>query len=147
MLDSAAPAPNLTQTHNVWIGFNLPLFFWMNQQEDVVRAGYDLAAAREDLDGVRINTAANVAVLYRHAQFDYEEALMYRDTIVPSREEVFHNALAAYRKNGEYLAELVQVRVQSREARPSFLQAASRLMQDRIALEQEIGAPLRDNTH
>ncbi len=147
VLAAAAPAPNLTQTHNVWIGFNLPLFFWMKQKEDVVRAGYDLEAAREDLDGLRINTAAGVALLYRHAQFDYEEALMYRDTIVPSREEVFHNALAAYRKNGEYLAELVQVRVQLREAHSSFLQAASRLMQDRIALEQEIGGPLRENAH
>jgi cobalt-zinc-cadmium efflux system outer membrane protein len=147
VLDAAAPAPNLTQTHNLWIGFNLPLFFWIKQKEDVVRAGYELEAARDDLDGLRINTAAQVALLYRHARFDYEEALLYRNTIVPSREEVFHSALSAYRKNGEYLAELVQVRVQLREARSAFLQAASGLMQDRIALEQEIGEPLRANTH
>ena len=115
----------------------------MKQKEDVVRADYDLQAAREDLQGLRINTAAQVTLLYRHAQFDFQEALRYRDTIVPAREEVFKSALAAYRKHGAYLAELVHGRVQLREARSAYLQAAARLMQDRISLEQEIGEPLK----
>ena len=147
LLDSAAPGPNLTQTHNIWVGFNLPVFFWMKQKEDVIRADYDLQAAREDLEGVRIDTAAQVTLLYRHAQFDYQEAVRYRDSIVPTREELFKSALAAYRKNGDYLAALVHVRAQLREARSSFLEAAARLIQDRVELEQEIGEPLRPPAH
>lgn len=46
-LVSDAPAPNLTQTHTVWVAFNVPLFFWMKQNEDVTRSRYDLEAARE----------------------------------------------------------------------------------------------------
>lgn len=144
LLPSDAPAPNLTQTHNLWITINLPLFFWMKQGEDVTRAGYDLEAARQDLDALRINTAARIAILYRHAQFDYQEAIMYRDSIIPGSQEVFESSLAAYRRHGEDLAELAHVRERLREARSYYLQAAGRLLEDRVTLEQEIGDPLRN---
>ena len=83
ILPSDAPAPNLTQDHSVWFTFNLPLYFWMKQSEDVKRAGYDLEAAREDLNSIKVRTAAKVTILWRHAQFDYQDALVYRDTVLP----------------------------------------------------------------
>jgi outer membrane protein, heavy metal efflux system len=144
LLPSDAPADNLTQTHNVWISFNLPLFFWMKQNEDVARAGYDLEAAREDLESLRIDTAARVTILHRHAQFDYQEALTYRDKIVPRSQEAFENSLAAYARHGEDFAELTIVRERLHQARSSYLEAAGRLMEGRTALEQEIGGPLQD---
>jgi cobalt-zinc-cadmium efflux system outer membrane protein len=143
LLASDPPRPNLMQTHNVWIAINLPLFFWMKQREDVTRAGYDLEAARADLDALRINTAGRIAVLRRHAEFDYQEAIRYHDTIVPQRREVFESWLATYRKHSSDLAELAQARERLREARSFYLQAVGKLLEDRIALEQEIGEPLQ----
>ena len=116
----------------------------MKQNEDVARAGDDLEAAREDLESLRINTAARVTILYRHAQFDYQEALTYRDSIIPRSHEAFENSLAAYSRHGEDFAELALVRERLRQARSSYLEAARRLMEGRIALEQEIGGPLEN---
>src|SRR6202035_1045014 len=37
------PAPaGATQVHSFSIGFNLPIFFWIKQREDVKAAAYDL---------------------------------------------------------------------------------------------------------
>ena len=47
----------------MWFSFNLPLYFWMKQSEDVKRAGYDLEAAREDLNSIKVRTAAKVTIL------------------------------------------------------------------------------------
>jgi outer membrane protein TolC len=68
LLDSDAPASGLTQTHSIWISFNLPLFFWMKQNEDVKRARFDLEAAREDLSSIRNQSACEVTILFRHAE-------------------------------------------------------------------------------
>src|SRR5208282_5882284 len=68
LISSAAPAPNITQTHGFSIAFNAPLFFWLKQNEDVQRASYDLEAAREDLSSIKNQTAAQVTTLYRQAQ-------------------------------------------------------------------------------
>src|SRR5262249_19700591 len=127
-LASDAPAPNLTQTHTVWVTFSVPLFFWMKQNEDVARTPFALEAAREDLEGLRIDTAARIATLYQHFAFDHEEALRYHDNIIPAREEGFTSAMTSYRKNGEYLAELVHSRERLRDARSTYLQAVGRLL-------------------
>jgi outer membrane protein TolC len=145
-LVSDAPAPNLTQTHNISITFNLPLFFWMKQNEDVIRSRFDLKAARDDLEGLRIDTAAGITSLYRHMVFDSEEARLYHDTIIPAREEVFSSAVASYRKNGDYFAELVSARERLRDARSSYLQALGRLLMDRIEMERLVGEPLARST-
>src|SRR6267378_198379 len=44
------------------VGFNLPIFFWLKQDEDVARAKANLQAARSDLSLIRIQTAAAVAI-------------------------------------------------------------------------------------
>lgn len=142
-LASDAPAPNLTQTHSVFVSFNLPIFFWMKQNEEVRRSRYDLEAAREDLDGLRIDTAAKIESLYRHAEFDQQEAVLYHDTIIPTAEEVFASSLASYRRNREYFAELSQARERLRDARSTYLAAVGRLLADRVELEQLIGEPLQ----
>jgi cobalt-zinc-cadmium efflux system outer membrane protein len=142
LLQSDAPAPNLTETHSIWISFNLPLFFWMKQNEDIKRARYDLEAAREDLSGIRNQTAGEVTILFRHAQFDYENAIVYRDTVVPEAREAFDRAVAEHGRRGEQLATLSEFRNELNLDRASYLQAFNSLMADRIALEQEIGEPL-----
>jgi len=142
ILASDAPAPNLTQTHSVSISFNLPLFFWLTQSEDLKRAAFDLDAAREDLNSVRNQTTAEVTILYRHAQLDYQDAVVYRDSVVPQGLEAFNSALAEYQKRKEEFATLSYVRGQLDVARNSYLQAVNNFLADRIALERELGGPL-----
>jgi outer membrane protein, heavy metal efflux system len=142
LLASDAPAPNLTQTHSIWISFNLPLFFWMKQNEDIKRARFDLEAAREDLSGVRNQTAGEVTILFRHVQFDYQNAIVYRDRVVPEALKAFDIALAANGDREEQLATLSELRNELNLDRASYLQAVNALTADRIALEQEVGEPL-----
>ena len=78
------------------IGFNLPVFFWMKQNEDVVRAKANLAAARSDQALIRIQTAAAVATLYRTAQYAYETSILYRDSLIPLARQNLRVALTAY---------------------------------------------------
>ncbi len=142
LLQTDAPAPGLTQTHSIWVSFNLPLFFWMKQNEDVKRAQQDLEAAREDLKGIRNQTAGDVTILFRHIRFDYQNAIAYRDTVVPDAEQAFSRALVLHGNREEQLATLSDLRHELDLDRASYLQAVNNLMADRIALEQEIGEPL-----
>jgi cobalt-zinc-cadmium efflux system outer membrane protein len=142
VLPSDAPAPNLTQDHSVWFSFNLPLYFWMKQSEDVKRAGYDLEAAREDLNSIRVRTAAKVTILWRHAQFDYQDALVYRDTVLPQSVAAFDSALTAYRNRSEDFPTLARLRDKLNDIRLTYLGAVNRVLEDRIALEHEVGGSL-----
>jgi cobalt-zinc-cadmium efflux system outer membrane protein len=139
ILPSDAPAPNLTQDHSVWVTFNLPIYFWLKQNEDVKRAGYDLEAAREDLNSIKTRTAAKVTILYRHAQFDYQDAMTYRDIVLPQSLKAFEGALTSYRNRVENFATLTGLRNRLNEMRMTYLQAVNRVLEDRIALEHETG--------
>ena len=142
LVQSDAPAPNLTQTHSIWIGFNLPLFFWMKQEEDIKRARCDLEAARDDLNGIRTQTAGEVTILLRHVQFDYQNVIVYRDTVVPEASKAFDSALTVHGNAEEQLATLSDLRNELNLDRASYLQAINSFTKDRIILEQAIGEPL-----
>ncbi len=96
LLASAGPAPTFLQDHTISIGLNVPIFFWLRQREDNARAVYDLDAAREDLNSVVNQTAAQVTNLYRQAQFAYTTARLYRDSLIPLARQAFAVALVAY---------------------------------------------------
>ena len=68
----------------------------MKQNEDVVRAKANLAAARSDQALIRIQTAAAVATLYRTAQYAYETSILYRDSLIPLARQNLRVALTAY---------------------------------------------------
>ncbi len=142
LLQSAAPAPNLTETHNIGISFNLPLFFWAKQNEDIKRAGFDLEAARADLNGMRNQTAGEVTILFRDVEFDYENAIAYRDEVVPEALKAFNEAIASYHNQKGQFATLTHLRNQLHAARASYIEAVNSFIAGRIALEQEIGEPL-----
>ena len=42
----AQPLPTVTQGNTLPIGFNIPIFFWIDQREDVHSAQHSLQAAR-----------------------------------------------------------------------------------------------------
>src|ERR1700688_1377797 len=124
------------------VGFNLPIFFWLKQDEDVARAKANLQAARSDLSLIRIQTAAAVAILFRSAQFAYESTILYRDSLIPLAQQNFRVALTAYQSGKIDFVTLSLVQQRNYAARVSYLQAANQFLAGQVSLEQAIGAPL-----
>ena len=125
------------------IGFNVPVFFWLKQNEDVARAKASLAAARSGQDLIRIQTAAAVTTLFRNAQFAHESALLYRDSLIPLSEQNFRVALTAYQSGKIDFTTLSTILQSEFAARVNYLQAANQFLAGEVALEQAIGAPMR----
>jgi cobalt-zinc-cadmium efflux system outer membrane protein len=143
LLSSGAPAPNgRMQDHGFSISFNLPVFFWIKQSEDVQRAKYDLQAASYDLSSIRSETAATVTILYRNAQVAYQTALLYRDTMVPLARQDFEVGLISYESGKIDFTTLVSTLQRSYDSRTAYLQAANQFLASLVALEQAIGEPL-----
>jgi outer membrane protein TolC len=142
LLASAGPAPTFLQDHTISIGLNVPIFFWLKQREDNRRAAYDLEAAREDLDLVINQTAAQVTTLYRQAQFAYTTAKLYRDTLIPVARQAFAVGLVSYTNGRIDFVTLINTFRQHSDARIAYLQALNQTLAQRIALEQTIGRPL-----
>jgi outer membrane protein TolC len=142
LLASAAPAPNRTEDHSWVIGANMPIFFWLKQNEDVARARNNLEASRYDLVSIKNQTAAAVTSLYRAAQYGYQTAILYRQSLIPLADEDFEVALIAYQSGKISFVALAQALRRGYDARVSYLQAANQFMANRVALEQAVGAPL-----
>jgi outer membrane protein, heavy metal efflux system len=142
LIPSFAPTPSQPNDWVGIIGFNVPIFFWMRQREDVARARTDLAAARSDLLSIRSQTAANVTTIFRNTQLAYETALLYRDTLTPLARQDFQVGLIAYQSGKIDFVTLAGTLQRSYAARINFLQAANQFLAGEIALEQAIGAPL-----
>jgi outer membrane protein, heavy metal efflux system len=138
----AQPLPNVTQAHTLSIGFNLPVFFWIHQREDVKSAEYSLEAARSNLRLIRSQTAASVTQLYRSMQFAYESAQLYRDSLIPLANQDFTVALTAYQaRKIDFIALSVALQA-SYTNRINLLQASNQFLAGEVSLEQAIGAPL-----
>jgi cobalt-zinc-cadmium efflux system outer membrane protein len=137
-----APALNHTEDHGVSISFNLPLFFWMKQREDVTRARSDLEAARNDLASIRSQTAAGVTTTYRNMRLAYQTAALYRDSLIPLARQDFQVGLVSYESGKIDFMTLAGTLQRSYGARTAYLQAANQFLAARVALEQEIGEPL-----
>lgn len=142
LIPSAGPTLNSLQDHGWNIGFNMPVFFWIKQREDVTRAGFDLDAARDDLASIRSQSAASVTTLYRSAQYAYQTAATYRESLIPLARQNFEVALIAYTSGKIDFVTLSTVLRTSYDARISYLTAANQFLAGRVALEQEIGEPL-----
>ncbi len=142
LISSAGPSESRLQTHGISVAFNLPLFFWLRQREDVQRAAYDLDAAREDLASVRIQTAAQVTTVYRQAQLAHQTAVLYRDSLIALAQQGFEVGLVAYQGGKVDFVSLITALRQRNDARVAYLQAANQFLAQRVALEQAIGVPL-----
>ncbi len=142
LVPSFAPTPSQPNDWVGIIGFNLPIFFWIKQNEDVARAKIDLAASRTDLASIRSQTAATVTTLYRTAQFAYQNAMVYRDTLTPLAGQDFRVALIAYQGGKIDFVTLSGALQRSYAARINYLQAANQYLAGVVSLEQAIGAPL-----
>jgi len=139
---SFAPKPTQTTDWSVAAAMNVPIYFWLKQKEDVVRARHDLEAARDDMASLRSQTAATVTSLFRSAQYQYETSLLYRDTLTPLARQNFEVALVAYQSGKIDFTTLAAALQREYGARLSYLQAANQFLAGRVAIEQTIGMPL-----
>ena len=124
------------------MGINVPLFFWIKQDEDVRRARYDLEAARDDVGSIRSQTEAAVTTLYRNARLAYDTALLYRDSLIALARQDFEVALIAYQSGKIDFATLTQALKRSYDARVAYLQGTNQFLAGVVALEQTVGEPL-----
>ena len=141
LIGSFAPKLSQTQDHSIAIGINVPIFFWIKQREDVVKAEADLEAARLDLATIRSQTAAAITTLMRNAQLAYEGAVLYRDSLIPLAHQDFEVALTAYQSGKIDFVTLSGALKRGFDARVSYLQAANQFLAGQVALEQTVGAP------
>ena len=142
LLASAAPSPNRLQDYGFTIAFNLPVFFWLKQNEDVKRANYNLEAARDDLSSIKSQTGALVTTLYRNAQFAYQTAMLYRDSLIPLAQQDFQVALISYQSGKIDFVTLASALRRGYDSRVAYLQAANQFLAARVSLEQAIGETL-----
>ena len=142
LVASFAPRPSQTTDWSIQVGMSLPIFFWLKQNEDVERARHDLQAARDDMGSLRSQTAAAVTSLYRSAQYQYETAALYRDSLTPLARQNFQVALIAYQSGKIDFTTLAAALQREYGARISYLQAANQFLAGRVAIEQTIGMPL-----
>jgi len=139
---SFAPTPNHIQDHSILVGFNVPVFFWWHQKEDVTKAHYDLEAAADNLGSIRSQTEVAVTQLYDQVQLSYKIALSYRDYLVPLARQDFTVALIAYQNQKIQFPDLSGALQRAYNARIAFLQAENQFLAQEVALEQTVGGPL-----
>jgi outer membrane protein TolC len=138
----AQPLPGVTQGHSFSFAMNIPLFFWLHQREDVSAAEHSLQAARYGMESVLTQTEATVTQLYQSAQFAYEAARLYKESLIPMADRQFRVALIAYQTGKVDFLTLSSALQNARAARITYLQNANQFLAGVVALEQAMGVPL-----
>jgi outer membrane protein TolC len=138
----ARPLPTVSQGHTFSIGFNLPIFFWIHQREDVHAAQHSLQAARYSMNSVLNQTEATVTQLYQSAQFAYESAQEYSGSLIPLADKNFKVSLVAYQAGKVDFLTLSSALQSAYAARVTYLQNANQFLAGEVALEQAMGTPL-----
>jgi cobalt-zinc-cadmium efflux system outer membrane protein len=139
----ARPLPTVSQGHTFSIGFNLPIFFWIHQREDVHSAQHSLQAARYGMNSVLSQTEATVTQLYQSAQFAYESAQEYSGSLIPLADKNFKVSLVAYQAGKVDFLTLSSALQSAYAARVTYLQNANQFLAGEVALEQAMGTPLQ----
>ena len=138
----AQPLPTVTQGNTFSIGFNLPIFFWIHQREDVHSAQHSLQAARYSMNSVLSQTEATVTQWYQSAQFAYESAQEYSGSLIPLADKNFKVSLVAYQAGKVDFLTLSSALQSAYAARITYLQNANQFLAGEVALEQAMGTAL-----
>jgi outer membrane protein TolC len=138
----AQPLPTVNEGHTFSIGFNIPIFFWIHQREDVHAAQHSLQAARYSMNSVLSQTEATVTQLYQSAQFAYESAQEYSGSLIPLADKNFKVSLVAYQAGKVDFLTLSSALQSAYAARVTYLQNANQFLAGEVALEQAMGVPL-----
>jgi outer membrane protein, heavy metal efflux system len=138
----AQPLPNVTQGNTFTIGFNIPIFFWIHQREDVFSAQHSLEAAHYSMNSVISQTEATVTQLYQSAQFAYESAEEYSGALIPLADKDFKVSLVAYQSGKVDFLTLSSALQSDYASRLTYLQNANQFFAGEVALEQAMGIAL-----
>jgi outer membrane protein TolC len=141
------PNPNVHQGWSFNVGFSMPVFFWIHQNEDVKAARSALAAARYNLSLIRSQTRANVTTLYRSAQYAYKAEQLYKESLIQLANQNFQVGLIAYQSRKIDFLTLLSTLQAAFTTRAAYLQNANQFLAGQVALEQAIGAPLPNEAH
>jgi outer membrane protein TolC len=143
-LASASPNPGIdTKDNTASIGFNIPIFFWFRQKEDIRSASNLLEAARQNRAGVELQTETSVVQLYRSTDLAYQTALLYKNFLVPLADKNFRVALIAYQSKHIDFTTLANTLQNVYSARITYLTSMNQYLAGRVALEQLMGGPLK----
>ena len=135
----AQPLPTVTQGSTLTIGFNVPIFFWIHQREDVHAAQHSLQAARYSMNSVLSQTETTVTQLYQSAQFAYESAQQYKGSLIPLADKNFKVSLVAYQSGKVDFLTLSSALQSAYASRLTYLQNANQFLAGEVALEQAMG--------
>jgi outer membrane protein, heavy metal efflux system len=133
------PLPNVSKGWTYTFGFNLPIFFWIHQREDVLSAQHSLEAARYSMDSVLNQTEVTATQLYRSAQFAYESAQIYSGELIPLADKEFKVSLVAYQSGKVDFLTLSSALQSDYASRLTYLQNANSFFAGEVALEQAMG--------
>jgi len=131
--------PNVSKGWTYTFGFNLPIFFWIHQREDVLSAQHSLEAARFSMDSVLNQTEVTTTQLYRSAQFAYESAQVYSGELIPLADKEFKVSLVAYQSGKVDFLTLSSALQSDYASRLTYLQNANSFFAGEVALEQAMG--------
>ena len=135
----AQPLPTVTQGSTWTIGFNVPIFFWIHQREDVHAAQHSLQAARYSMNSVLSQTETTVTQLYQSAQFAYESVQQYKGSLIPLADKNFKVSLVAYQSGKVDFLTLSSALQSAYASRLTYLQNANQFLAGEVALEQAMG--------
>lgn len=147
-INSVQPINPKDQTGEAWhdfsggITFNVPIFAWFHQKEDIRAASALLDSARAGREGVEIQTLSSVAQLYRSTQLAYQAALLYRDVLSPLAAQNLRVGLISYQNKKIDFTTLANILQSLYSARVTYLTSANQFLAGRVALEQAMGGPL-----
>ena len=133
------PLPLVGKGWTFTFGFNLPVFFWIHQREDVFSAQHSLEAAGYGMNSVLSQTETTVTQLYQSALFAYESAQVYKGQLIPLADKEFKVALVAYQSGKVDFLTLSSALQSDYASRLTYLQNANSFFAGEVALEQAMG--------
>jgi len=143
-LPSASPNPGIdAQDNTASIGFNIPVFFWFHQKEDIRSASDLLDAARQNRTSVELQTETSVVQLYRSTDLAYQTALLYRNFLAPLADKNLRVALIAYQSKNIDFTTLANTLQNVHSARITYLTSMNQYLAGKVALEQLMGGPFK----
>lgn len=144
--NAASPTGSLatdSKDNTATIGFNIPIFFWFHQKEDIQSANALLEAARLNRDTVELQTKTSVVQLFRSTNLAYQTALLYRNFLEPLAEKNLRVALIAYQSKQIDFTTLSGTLQNLYSARITYLTSMNQFFAGKVGLEQLMGGPLK----
>jgi len=144
--DSSSPAGSLavdSKDNTASIGFNIPIFFWFHQKEDIRSASALLESARWNRDAVEIQTKTTVVQLYRTLDLANQTTLLYQNFLVPLAEKNLQVGLIAYQSKKIDFTTLSTIVDNLYSARLTYLTSMNQYLAAKVGLEQLMGGPLQ----